>query len=211
MSFARSLVFLTFVLACCAGVPEARAAKELGAPNLDDKVESEAPPENEQEMRKSIDIAPPPPLPPGVEHHHEYFHKYRQALSALTGVVVDTKDTSTYLSRLTAEYLVTTDNRLNFELGADLLSNGDGGISVAQRKIWGQSRFRPYVKAGAGVRVVPSDQLATFLRHENYQIRLGAGLEQLVKDPYGVRIELEAIVSSKSQMGSVMLGGVWSF
>lgn len=215
MSLARSLIFLTFVLACCA-LPSgsAVAAKSVGSPNLDDEADAAAPPENENEMRKSIDIAPPPPVPPGYERKQEYFHKYRQAISAQIGLVYDTKaasDGTDTLSRASVQYMFTTEGRLNFEGGADLLSDGSGAIHVSQRKIYGQSRFRPFIKAGAGVRIVPADQLATFLRHENYQIRAGGGLEHLVRDPYSVRIELELMASSRSQAGTLLVGGVASF
>jgi hypothetical protein len=215
MSLARSLVFLTFVLACCT-LPsvEAHAAKSLGSPNLDEEADAAAKPENEGEIRKSIDISPPPPIPPGYQQKQEYFHKYRQALTAQIGFVYDTKavsDGTEMLSRLGAQYLFTTESHLNFEGGADLLSDGSGAIHVSQRKIYGQSRFRPYIKAGAGVRIVPADQLATFLRHENYQIRAAAGFEQLFKDPYSYRLEIEAMVSSRSQAGSVLVGLVNSF
>lgn len=214
MSLARPLVFLTFVLACCALPSRALAAKALGSPNLDDPADAAAPPENEGEMRKSIDIAPPPPIPPGMERKQEYFHKYRQALTAQLGGVYDTKaksDGTDMLSRLGAQYMFTTESRLNFEAGADLLSDGSGAIHVAQRKVYGQSRFRPYIKAGVGVRIVPSDQLATFLRHENYQLRLAGGFEHLVRDPYGFRLEAEIMASARSQAGSVLAGAVWYF
>ncbi|MES2962455.1 MAG: hypothetical protein V4760_01100 [Bdellovibrionota bacterium] len=214
MSFARSLVFLTFVVACCALPAPLRAAKSLGSPNLDETTDAAGPSENEEEIRKSIDIAPQPAIPLGLERRQEYFHKYRQALTAELGFVYDTKAASSgtdLLSRLGAQYMFTTEKRENYEAGAHLLSDGSGAIHFAQRKVYGQSRFRPFIKAGAGVRIVPADQLATFLKHENYQIRVAGGMEQLVKVPYGVRIETELMVSSRSQAAAVLLGVVSSF
>ncbi|MEK7355200.1 MAG: hypothetical protein AAB250_02035 [Bdellovibrionota bacterium] len=130
------------------------------------------------------------------------------------GLVYDTKaesDGTGLLSRVGIQFMFMTESRFNFEGGADLLSDGSGSLQISQRRIWGQSRFRPYIKAGAGVRIVPADQLATFLKHENYQIRGAIGFERLVKDPYGARLELEVMVSTRSQAASLLLGGVWSF
>lgn len=214
MGILRLSVFLTFVLACCVSLAPAHAAKTLGSPDLDDAENAVDRPENEEEMRRTVDIAPPPPLPDGYEKRQEYFHKYHQALTAHIGLVYDTKaaDVGTgMLTRVGAQYLFQTKDRFALEGGADLLTDGSGSIQLAQRKIWGQSRFRPYIKAGAAVRIVPSDQLATFLKHENYQARFAGGFERLVKDPYGARVELELMVSARSQAASLLLGGVWSF
>ena len=214
MVFRRFFVFPTFVLACCVLAAPAYAAKSTSAPNLDDTQEATAPPENEKEIRSSIDIAAPPPPRPVSAEEKEYFYRYRSALTFQTGLVYDTRavnDGTSFLTRLGTQYDFTTEDRRKYEGGADLLSDGSGSLEGFQRFVFGQGRFRPYVKGGLGLRVVPADQLATFLKYENYQLRGAAGLEQLVKDPIGLRVELEAMLSSRSLGLSLLFGGVFAW
>ncbi len=80
-----------------------------------------------------------------------------------------------------------------YDFGFDLRSDAVGNIYGERRWIYTRSRIRPYTKAGLGLNLVPSDQLATFLRFKNYQVRGGIGAEQIFITPMSFRYELELL------------------
>ena len=208
MLIRRFLVFPTLVLACYGWSLNCYAAKVSAAPDLDDPPEEVTRPHQEQEMRKGINIADPPPAPYIHPDRAEYFYRYRHALTFDTGLTYDTVDSSNAgpLARFGTQFLFSTAERRKYEVGADLLSDGSGSISGARRFIYGEGRFRPYTKAGFAVRIVPADQLTTVLKYENYQIRGAVGFEQLTNGSMSFRLEFELMASSRSQAASLTVG-----
>lgn len=207
--------FLTFVLVpTCAlslvvGSSISNAAVNDPDPDFVDVEKPVAPLSPEQEeLRKSLDIAPAPPLPRGATQI-EYFHKYRRGISLMGGAVIDTKrlqNKESALGRGSIRYLFKDRDLRAYEAGADVDSDGTGAILFTRRWIYSQTKFRPYEKLGLGIRIDPDDQLGTFLRYQHYQLRAGAGFEALISAPTSLRVELEASASFHSIQAALMAG-----
>jgi hypothetical protein len=209
-------LFPTYVLTLLLAVSHsALAAKDAPAPNLDetanaDNAEGPADPEKE----KSVDIAPAPPPRPS-QHKPEFFYKYRNELSPMMGIAYDTKaiddERSGTLTVLSMRYHFATDTLAPFEIGAELLSNGSGAFAAQKRYNFSRTSLRPYTAIGAGIRIVPNDEIATLLKYEHYQLRASAGLEYLVYDPASFRIDVTGAITIKSVQVQALLGGVWAW
>jgi hypothetical protein len=197
--------------------PAASAHAATDKPNPDFTEPSSSEDETRQEdldRLRSLDIAKPPPAPPGERVPLEYFHRYRQGLTLRLGSIYDTdpaKGSSPgFLGG--AQYVFASANLLrNYEAGFDLLSDGTGVMHAAFRFPYSRTSFRPYTKAGAGIRLVPEDRLITFLRYQNYQIRGAAGFEWTIDDPVSIRLEAEAAIGMEQIQASVNMGAVFSF
>jgi hypothetical protein len=185
------------------------------SPDFTDVPPVEAPPSlDHKQIEHSVDITPEPPAPPNAARKLGYFHKYRQGLSALIYGVYDTQvaaNGNSPLTRASLLYLFNDESLRAYEGGADLLSDGTGALSIARRWIYSRTRFRPYTKAGVALRIVPSDQLTTVLKLENYQVRGAAGFEHVLRAPISLRFEIEATASIISVQGLVGLGLVWAW
>ena len=206
----RNIVSLTFVLThACATL----AAPKTPSPDFNEPPPKYDSPTPESESKiQSLDIAPPPPAVE-ADREPEFFYRYRHAISFHAGFAYDTKSAAEgkpILSRFGAQYLFPVDLK-SYEAGADLLSDGAGVIHASRRWIYTRTKLRPYSKAGVGLRIVPADQLATFLKYDNYQIRGAIGFEEIVNVPTSFRMELEAMASTRSAQVSLLFGGVWAW
>jgi hypothetical protein len=207
---ARIIFLLTFVLTQIASAAPSSPNPDFTEPAVDESTGgTEA-----QEKKQSVDIAPAPPVPPSDEEP-EIFYRYRNAITFHVGLVYDRvpikdPDKPGVLSRFGTQYLFPVGLQ-DYEAGADLFSDGTGLIQLHRRWIFTKTRFRPYTKAGMGLRVQPSDQLATALKFENYQLRGAVGFEDLLNDPSSFRLELDGMLSTKTLQISVLLGGVWGW
>lgn len=218
--------FLTFVLvpvSMAAGIGillmsrTAQSATSDPSPDFTDTAPVEESSDLDPMVKDSVDLTKVPPAPPsGLRAPPEYFYRYRRAITARVGLLYDTKaseDTNTH-TLLGVQYLFPGPELKSYEAGADILSDGTGVAHAARRFIYSRTKFRPYTKAGVGVRIVPSDQLATFIRYENYQLRAAAGFEYLFF-VYGkemnVRLETEVTASFRSVQADATIGHVWAW
>jgi hypothetical protein len=185
-------------------------------PDFIDPIPSDPPLTEEQRaLQQSIDIAPAPPASPVEARKLGYFYKYRSALTALYYAGLDsqrvTDDKSPLFGRVSLQFLFPTENLHALEASADLKSDNSGALGLSYRWIFSRTRFRPYTKLGAALRIDPDDQFATVLRLKNYQVRGSAGFEQTLSNPLSLRFDAELIASGRSVEALAGLGLVYAW
>lgn len=219
MDTRRLIFFLTLVL--FVGLvhlnvsPSAFAATPSPSPDFQDPPPKEEPPSPEQTMQlEAMDISKPPVRRVQPEEREEFFFPYRYSIAIRLAPVFDTATTVDgrnviYLAGV--QYLFPLQDLKAFEAGADLLSDSSGAIHLSRRYIFSRSRFRPYTKAGFGLRVVPADQMVALLKYQNYQLRGAIGFEHLFRLPMSFRSELEVTAGMRSFQAILSLGYVWAW
>ena len=228
-TYVASLLVLSVCLPC-----KSHAAKSAPVPNLSDP---RPPPTKlpeftpaQEAARKSIDIAQPPPIvirPPNQSD--EFFYHFRKSLTVRSGIVYLSKpeessddgslgdsgnissDGKQLLSILGVEYMFPDADLRSWESGADLISDGSGVLHIARRFELSRSRFRPFYKLGVGVRVIPSEQLVTFIRLSNYQLRAAFGFEHSVGARQSLRVDFEGLVATTQLQAGCTIGYVWAW
>ena len=208
-------IFLTFVLcAIFATSPAVYGAPTPTSPSLDDVAPAQDDQENpDQELKsQTLVITPAPPGPTSAAREAGYFYPYRQALTLRLGQTQSSFagiDDSKGWVVGGVQYLFTSNPSTYYEAGADLNSEGSGALHLQRRWIFSSAKFRPYTKAGGGVRVVPSESLVSFLRLQNWQARGAAGFERIVWRKMSLRAEIEAAVSQNGYWLIGTIGIVW--
>lgn len=211
----RHFVFLTLVVATLTTFSfHLSAAVPTPSPDFTD-TETTAPSQPPADLSKEslIDLATPPPLPQQRMKERAYYHPYRYGLSALLGSHTESNTGSSqgvfYSGDVLFQFPLKSETF--YEAGASLNSNQSGSLSFARKLIYSKSRLRPYLKLGFGVRIDPSDQLVTLLKYENYQLRLGAGLEASVYSQLSLRLNLEGVARTSSTQFGGSFGCTWSW
>lgn len=203
LSFLFSLLF----------VKQSWAAKEDPSPDFTEAPDSQDSLERKNgiERLESVDIATPPPL---ILRHQEreYFYPFSRTLSARFGAVLDSQKYSEKGVLLLAGVIYLYRHRQNeyYDFGFDVRNDAFGTFHVQRRWISGRAATRPYFKAGFGLNLVPADQLATFLKIKNYQLRGGVGLEKIFIAPMSFRYELE-LLQSESTAIILSIGYSWGW
>ncbi len=177
-------------------VKQSWAAKQDPSPDFVDT--PEAIDNSEQQNGKAaldyVDIAKPPPLIV-IHQDEDYFYPYSRALSARFGGVFDSQKISDngILFLAGVIYLYRYKSNEYYDFGFDVRNDSYGTIHAERRWISGRARTRTYAKAGVGLNLVPNDQLATFLKFKNYQVRGAVGFEKTFINPMSMRYELELL------------------
>jgi hypothetical protein len=217
MLWTRKLVFLTFVLTpACASLAAVPTTIDASADDVSTDASADflkpsqptPPPPNPRTEAEfdSVDIATPRAIP---DRPIETIYSYRRGLTVRAGWETTPKTTKALLGIAGAQVLYFGRELKLYEFGADLFGDGEGALHAARRWIYGQSQFRPYVKAGAGIRIVPKEQLATAIRIENVQLRAAAGFEQILSGTISYRIEAEASYATDRFDSWLTAGLVW--
>jgi hypothetical protein len=209
--------FPTFVVVFALLLPNvAHTAVDNPVVDVTDSAATDAPEEKpiDRGMRDSIDITQPPPAKATVLRDRPYFYRYRHGVFAYAGMLADSQasaDGSAALGLFGASWSFPTEELKIYEFGVDFLSDVTANAHFARRFDFSRSRLRPFATLGAGVRVVPSDQLVTFLRFQNYQLRASAGIEDTIWDPLNIRTEIQTSVSGHSVQAGLILGLNWGY
>lgn len=180
-------------------VKQSWAAKQDPSPDFTELPEAKDPhdQQNSRAALEFVDVANPPALPPS-RHSQEYFYPYSRALSARFGGVFDSQKISDNGILFLAGVLYLYRHQPNefYDFGFDIRNDSFGTIHAERRWISGRSRARAYAKAGFGLNLVPEDQLATFLKFKNYQLRGALGIEESFINPMSLRYELEILAGN---------------
>ncbi len=145
----------------------------------------------------TLSVSPPPELPEEVKKTH--FYPYRQSLTARVGFGLDNHRDFPWIFGLMYMFKKFFSPRV--EIGADGLSTGNGHVYFTLRHIFYERHyFRPFFRFGLNHEVNPDERLATFSRVNNYQLRGGVGMEDVLFLPASVRLELEALYGLKDNM-----------
>lgn len=171
------------------------AATEPPSPDLTEP-EDRSPPATAEELERARQVQLTP-APSRVESIREadYFFRYRQSLLVRGGAQIDFTRSNSLGSNLGFQYRFPFKNSQRFEIGADLQNEGVGVLHASRFHFSDDSRRRWFYKYGAGIRIVPAQQLVTFLKLANWQARLGGGIEWTIADPFSFRIDLEGALS----------------
>lgn len=199
------------LIACLVASNAAKAAITQPSP---DEVTNESPsePATEEEIARARELElSPAPEPKTEKLSDRYFYKYHNAITVRGGIEERFNDLGTVGSVLSVLYWLPRRDFRGIEGGADLLSDGAGTFHLASRTLVGRGRWRAFHKIGGGVRIVPSDQLVTFLRLRNWQIRIGGGAEYTISDPISLRVDLEGTFTVEKLAGVLTLGASWSW
>lgn len=208
----QHLFFISLMTATISAAEFARAATPPPAPDL--TLEKTAdPPATPEEIQRAheVEITEPPPTRLRVDTSREYFYKYRQALSFHGGLTSEIRDIASPASTIGFQYRFQFPENGRSEIGADLLTSGNGLIHASRFFFLDDSRFRLFYKYGLEVRVVPSEELVTFLKLANWRVRMAAGFEWNTWQAIGIRMDLEAHVGVNEQFISALLGAAYSF
>ena len=82
------------------------------------------------------------------------------------------------------------------EAGADLHKDGRGHLHAGLRWIYNErSYFRPSLKAAVDHFADSAEGIATLAHIDNWYVRGGATLEQVVWNPYSLRLETELAIN----------------
>ena len=185
---------------------------DIHAPSLEDESASGS---KDEAIKQTLDIAQPPPPRPTVpfEDREDFFYPFRKALTVRGGFIAATKeiDAKNTYSIIGIQYLFPTRKLLSIEVGADLLSDGKGVLHGARRWEFSRGRTRPYFKGGAGVQVIPKEQLVTFLKLSNYQLRGAAGFEYSINTTQSARFEFELTAGTHVMQAIASFGYVFGW
>lgn len=154
----------------------------------------------------AITTPPPRPLKPLPPANSNYF-PYRQALTFRLGIASD-PETKKLTDRVVGfQYLFPKFLSPKLEGGADLHEDGRGHLHAGVRWIWYEKTyFRPSLKIALDHLLKGTDNLATWVKIDNYFIRGGGAVEYTFSDPYSVRIEAEVFIGTKEVGQEYTLG-----
>jgi hypothetical protein len=174
--------------------------------------DSDPPPTSDQIQRsKEIEITVPPPIKLKVDRNEAYFYRYRQALSFHGGLSGDVRQIQSLASTIGFQYRFEFPENGRSEIGADLLTSGTGLLHASRFYFFDDSRTRLFVKYGMEIRIVPSEELVTFLKLENWRTRFAAGLEWNAWQAFAIRLDLEVHLGVHEQKVSALTGLSYSF
>lgn len=183
--------------------------KDLNATPIDSSVD----PARQEEMH-SLTVTPPPPFK--VERKfsvgENYFYPYQSSISPRFGFYFDSQALTSLQYIFGFNYLVESINGRHWEFGADLYSNGSGSLNGGYRWIFNSNgKFRPYVKGGGSLLMIPSDGLGNFISLSHFRVMAAAGFEDIIRDPMSVRFDLELLAGTKGTAVNILLGYSWAW
>lgn len=173
------------------------AATPPPSPDLTEPADKSPPATPEEiDRARQVELTEPPPIQE-TARESDYFYQYRQGLLVRGGLLLDFNQADTLGSDFGFQYRFPFRNSQRLEIGADLLNEGAGILHAARFHFLDDSRMRWFYKYGLGIRIVPAQQLVTFLKLANWQARIGGGLEWTIEDPFSIRIDLESTFSTE--------------
>lgn len=159
---------------------------------------------------QNVDISPPPPAPTSIPIESTTHYPFHSGITPKTGLFIDLGNLHgdqplSFLAGL--NYMMPSQTNKHWEWGIDLISDGTGQMSLGQKYIFHPDEgIRPFFKYGAGLHVVPTQNLATFINFDNWQARVALGLEDWLRGARSCRAELELGAGPKHETIAVNLG-----
>ncbi len=213
-----NLTIVSFIIvAFMVPVSRGQAAPHQPEPNLEDQPSSTTPPVQNTDALKYMDISNPPPMTEKVKVTQEektYFYPYSMSMGPRLGFVFyeETSLENPPLILLGFFHMLHSISSNHIEVGGDLHSNSTGALNVAMQHFYFPSeKFRPFVKGGTSLLIEPEKGLANFVDYHNYRLRLGAGIEDMLKDPASLRWDIEATLGLTSYSLNIVFGYAWAW
>ncbi len=198
--------------------PEVQSAPTPADVNTATSTQSEAQPASSAEIQraKELDWTFPKENDEKLAQRataREFFYHYRQSLSAMAGPAYRTDAIQDPDTQLSLKYWRQPTDGLSLEAGADLVSDGTGALHLSKKSNTGRGQLRGYLSYGLAIRIVPNEQLVTFLKIQNWQIRGAMGAEW--QWPWGkswsLRGELGVNLSPGRVQLPILIGATSSF
>jgi len=198
--------------------PEVQSAPTPADVNAATSTQSEAQPASSAEIQraKELDWTYPKESDERLAQRateREFFYHYRQSLSAMVGPAYRTDAIQDPDTQLSLKYWRQPTDGVSLEAGADLVSDGTGALHVSKKNNTGRGQLRGYLSYGLAIRIVPNEQLVTFLKIQNWQIRGAMGAEW--QWPWGkswsLRGELGVNLSPGRIQVPILIGATSSF
>lgn len=215
--FRASLVQI-LVSVALANSPEVQAAPTPADVNAATSTQSETQPASSAEVQraKELDWTYPKESDEKLAERataREFFYHYRQSLSAMAGPAYRTDAIQDPDTQLSLKYWRQPTDGRSLEAGADLVSDGTGALHLTQKNNTGRGQLRGYLSYGLAIRIIPNEQLVTFLKIQNWQVRGAMGAEW--QWPWGkswsVRGELGVNLSPGRIQVPILMGATSSF
>lgn len=135
---------------------------------------------------------------PAVKEQSIKYYPFLNSGSPRLGILFNSENIKEPSYLLGFTYMFPKYKSPQIEIGFDLLNNNTGFLQISKRYIINERQyFRPYYKWGGAILMMPETKLAGLFAIQNYYLRLSVGLEDLLKPPMSVRIELEASIGAK--------------
>jgi len=218
MSSRLNFLFFTLVLfTILSGARSAEGAPSALNPDLSEPAQKHNPPVvDETRSADTLDISKPPPSArtwSASGASDDFFYAYRKSLAMRIGINAGSTVTNGINTpAVTGVQFTGTDaERRVIEFGADILSDGTGDLQLSRRAIFSRTRFRPYVRGGVGLLINPQDQLAAFIKYQNYRLLGAGGFEYTLQKSASVRLEAEASLSGNGLQSAATIGYVWAW
>jgi hypothetical protein len=178
--------------------PDPSRDKPRSAPATDEKGPVVPPPE--------LDVTQPPE--DLYRTKDAYFYKYERAFTVHVGPYLINSDGLVTYWVYGFTYLWENPGMFHFESGVENITFGEGHLwTVGRWNFMRTKKFRPFVSAGPGLRLVPSNGLATFLKLANYFARATVGFEYSVAGPTSLRAEIFSGADSEGRLFFGVTGG----
>jgi hypothetical protein len=164
---------------------------------------------------KELSIADPPVVTNPEAVKKKVYFRYQKSMSPRLGLLFDPaiiRKDKKLLSVFGFHILFPRQKQPQWEAGVDLVTNSTGRIHLARKWTFDPNdALRPFLKAGAGCRLIGKEQLSSIARIDNYQVRFSLGMEDFISDPMSVRIELDTGLGIKYQEFVLALGYSWAW
>lgn len=166
-----------------------------------------------EEINRShqVELTQPPPVRISTQESDDYYYHYRQALSLHGGLSANISDFQNPQSIIGFQYRFAYPENGRSEVGADLLTSGSGLLHASRFFFSEDGRFRFFYKYGVELRVIPSEELVTFLKLVNWRARIAGGLEWNAWNSVGLRLDLEAHIGTSERFLTLLTGFAYSY
>jgi hypothetical protein len=149
-------------------------------------------------------------------NREDYLHSARQSVFLFLGGVANVVDGSKSddLLNFSGGFLWELPKRFSPKMEAGVTwTNADiGHVNIARKHIVNEKgAFRPFYRYGLMLKLVADQQTSTVSNLDNYLLRAGVGLEDIVKPPRSVRMDLDLAVGQKDVWILLQYGYSWGW
>lgn len=195
-----------------------KAAPHQPEPNLDIESSAQPPPTVNKDSLSGMDVTEPPATKPKLVNMREestYFYPYSTSMGPRIGLLFDSERIAKQWSPLVVLgffYKLNSISANHIVAGADLQSDSTGAINGLIEHTYSPSeKFRPFVKGGLSLLIQPDKGMANLVDYNNYRVRIGAGIEDLLQDPASLRWDFEATVGLTGYAANIIFGYSWAW
>jgi len=186
-----------------------------GAIDLEDKPSRAENPESTINEIFEQRLLAPDQSPLKKQHHFakKFYYPYKKSLSVVAGLLLDIdrikEDSETPLI-LGLAHMFESRKSPRWEAQLNFLSDSTAQIGVAQRYNFNEPHhFRGFLKYGLVLQINPDEKFATITNIDNYSAALSVGMEDVLRLPKSVRLELQALFGTETQAFIFYVGSSW--